>query len=336
MNTRPSERIFITGGEGFIGYHLTRKLIAAGHTVMTYDIQTHSIPFGKSRWPEYIIFRTNHLQSDRLTRVRGDVNDRGRLAHALQQFCPDRIVHMASLAIAGVSNDYPEEAQRNILNTTVTLMDVVKELNQPIKQVVYTSSSMVYGNFERDENDQIIPAREDQLCNPIDIYGAMKLGGELLIKAYNYRFGIPYTIIRPSAVYGPTDANRRVTEIFVNNALTGKPLKLDNGGLHQLDFTYVEDLANGFYLALSSDRAINQIFNLTCGQGRTIKELAEAICKELPEAMVQTHQASVYRPNRGQLDISKAREILGYQPADSLESGIRKYIQFIRDEGFFK
>jgi UDP-glucose 4-epimerase len=189
---------------------------------------------------------------------------------------------------------------------------------------------MIYGDFFRDDNGEIIPAKEDQTCNPLGLYGAMKLAGEYVTKAYHKRFNIPYTIIRPSAVYGPTDCNRRVTEIFIHNALRGKDLILDNGGLHKLDFSYVEDVANGFILASNSNNGINNTFNITRGEGRSIKELAEITASIIPHTKLIVKKTDVFRPNRGALDISKAKKLLGYNPKYSLNEGMKKYIDFVR------
>ncbi len=159
----------------------------------------------------------------------------------------------------------------------------------------------------------------------------MKLSGEILVKTYNSRFDIPYTIIRPSAVYGPTDCNRRVTEIFVMNSLQNKDIILDNGGEHMLDFTYVKDLVSGFILASNSERALGETFNITRGHGRPIKELAEILVKLNPGSKLVIKNADVYRPNRGSLDISKAKSILGYDPKYSIKEGMREYTEFVKD-----
>lgn len=324
---------FITGGEGFIGYHICKELLNDNedNLVITYDAQKHYIPLDKSKWPLYQIYRVKSLQNERLIRVRGDVTDRGLLKEQIEKYQPDVIIHLAALPIANVCNKYPEEARRNILEATLTLLDTLREATFEFDRIIYTSSSMVYGDFKRDENGNIIPAKEEQECNPLGVYGAMKLSGEYLVKAYHKRFGFPYVIIRPSAVYGPTDCNRRVTEIFVENALHGKPLYLDNGGYHQLDFTYVEDLAKGFILAAKSKNALNQTFNMTRGEGRSIRELAEIIAELIPGTEIREREIEVYRPNRGALDISKAKKLLGYNPRYSLEEGIEKYIEFVKE-----
>jgi nucleoside-diphosphate-sugar epimerase len=326
---------FITGGEGFIGYHICRLLSEREEQVeiVTYDAQKHYVPLEDSDWPYYIDYRLNSLDNENVERIRGDTTDRGLLKSSLEKHKPDVIIHLAALPIANVSNKYPKEARTNILDGTITILDVLREVNFNFDRFVYTSSSMVYGDFPTDENGEILPASETDDCTPVGIYGSMKLSGENITRAYAHRFDLPYTIIRPSAVYGPTDCNRRVTEIFVTNAIEDKPLRLDNGGHHQLDFSYIEDTASGFLLAADQESGLNETFNITRGKGRSVRELAKVVSENISGTEMYSEEREVYRPNRGALDISKAREKLGYEPAYSLEDGIEEYLEFIRSEG---
>ena len=100
---------------------------------------------------------------------------------------------------------------------------------------------MVYGNFDGKEVD------ENTICNPIVIYGTLKLSGELLVKAYNNVFDLPYTIIRPSALYGERCVSRRVGQIFIENAIQNLDININGSGDEKLDFTYIEDLIQGIY-----------------------------------------------------------------------------------------
>lgn len=319
---------FITGGEGFIGYHICKQLSKFGvDEIITYDSYNHYIPLDDSNWPEYQRYRNEELDEIGVTRVRGDVNDRGLLKETLERHKPGKIIHLAALPIANISNKYPYEARKNILDTTLTLMDVLREVSFMFDRVVYTSSSMVYGDFDT------IPAKEADSCSPLGMYGSMKLSGEHVVRAYGNRFEIPYTIIRPSAVYGPTDCNRRVTEIFLTNAIKGEPLRLDNGGTHRLDFTYVKDLAWGFVLAAEKQKGKNKTFNMTRGEGRQIKELADIVKDIIPETQTFAVEKEVYRPNRGALDITQAEQLLGYNPDYSLEEGMAEYYEFVQETG---
>jgi nucleoside-diphosphate-sugar epimerase len=320
---------FVTGGDGFIGYHLCQELSARGEDIITYDAQKHYVPLSKSYWPTYQQYRTESIDNEKVTQVRGDTTDRGLLKETLEEHEPDYIIHLAALPIANVSNKYPEEARRNIFEGTITLMDVLREVDFDFERVVYTSSSMVYGDFPQDDEGNIIPVREDDDCTPLGLYGSMKLSGEHVTRAYAHRFSIPYAIVRPSAVYGPTDCNRRVTEIFLTNALKGEKLRLDNGGYHELDFTYVKDLVKGFILAAEHPNAKDETFNMTRGEGRSIRELAEVVADLVPGTEMYTEEQNVYRPNRGALDISKAQELLGYSPEYSLEEGMKEYHEFV-------
>jgi nucleoside-diphosphate-sugar epimerase len=325
---------FITGGEGFIGFHISSKLAEdPDNEIITYDAQKHYIPLDRSNWPEYQQYRIRSLDDDNVIRIRGDTTDRGLLNEKLEEHEPDVVLHLAAVPIANVSNKYPEEARRNILDGTITLLDVLREVDFDFDRVVYTSSSMVYGDFPMDDEGNVIPAREDDDCSPVGLYGSMKLSGEHITRAYARRFDMPYTIVRPSAVYGPTDCNRRVAEIFLTNALQGDPLRLDNGGYHKLDFTYVKDLARGFITAATHENAVDETFNLTRGEGRSIRELANIVADLVPDTEMYEEERTVYRPNRGALDTSKARELLDYDPQYSLEEGIAEYHDFLTTEG---
>lgn len=324
----------ITGGEGFIGYHIARELATdPDNEIVTYDAQKHYVPLDQSYWPPYLQYRIDSLDDEDVTQVRGDTTDRGLLKETLETHEPDIIIHLAALPIASVSNKYPEEARTNILDGTITLLDVIREVDFDIERVVYTSSSMVYGDFPTDEDGNIVPASEDDDCDPLGLYGSMKLSGEHITRAYSHRFEIPHTIVRPSAVYGPTDCNRRVTEIFLTNALEGERLRLDNGGYHKLDFTYVKDVARGFIRAATHDNARNETFNMTRGEGRSIRELANVVVDLVPGTETYEYEKDVYRPNRGALNVSKAQNLIDYTPEYSLEEGMKEYHDFVTNKG---
>ena len=187
---------------------------------------------------------------------------------------------------------------------------------------------MVYGNFEG------AAVTEESRCDPIGIYGALKFGGEKLVIAYNQVFSLPYTIVRPSALYGERCISRRVGQVFIENACRGRDLVIRGDGSDSLDFTYIGDLVNGLCCCIEHPEATNQIFNLTYGQGRSLNEMAEIIKSEFPGIGVQYAARDALMPERGTLDVAKAKRLIGYEPRFPLEIGYRRYIQWYR--GLFK
>lgn len=316
-------KFFIIGGCGFIGTYITKKLVEQGDTVTCFDSFLNYVDPLKSMYPDVLKTRLKYLNKN-ATIIRGDIRNKGQLMSEIKKAEPDVVIHLAAIPLATIANEFPEDSHAINLMGTANVLECLREMGT-IKRFVFTSSSFVYGDFDYE------PADEKHLTKPIDIYGGTKLAGEILTKAYGKKFGVDYTIIRPSAVYGPTDANRRVTEIFVRNALAGKTLKLFNGGNEKVDFTYVGDVANAYVLAAKSEKARNETLNITRGDARTIKELAETIKKFIPNLKIETSESDMRRPKRGSLDIRKAKELIGYEPQVSLEQGIEKYLKGIKE-----
>ena len=132
-------------------------------------------------------------------------------------------------------------------------------IQNKVKRFVYISSSMVYGNFK---NTYFEGVDETHECNPIGQYGIMKLAGEWLVKDYSRRTGLIYTILRPSAVYGPLDVEDRVVSKFLLSAMRGETIQV-NGPKEELDFTFVTDVAEGIVSAALSDNTNNMTYNIT-------------------------------------------------------------------------
>ena len=154
---------------------------------------------------------------------------------------PNIVIHLAAVSHAAKSNKDPHHTFDNSLRTLESTLDNVKDGNI---HVIYLSSSMVYGNFKQDQVD------ENSICEPIGIYGNLKLAGELMIKSFNQVFGMPYTIIRPSALYGERCVSRRVGQIFIENAIQNFDINISGDGEEKLDFTYIEDLVQGISLVV--------------------------------------------------------------------------------------
>ena len=163
---------------------------------------------------------------------------------------------------------------------------------------------------------------------PLGIYGALKFAGEKLVIGYNQVFGMNYTIIRPSALYGERCVSRRVGQVFIENALRGDSIRVKGDGSDRLDFTYIGDLVEGIVAALADDNAYNQVFNMTFGCGRSVAELVALLRSHFGDLAVQYETKDDLTPDRGTLSIEKARRLIGYAPQYDLERGFQRYLEW--------
>lgn len=316
--------VFVTGGLGFIGYHLCSMLLNEGHSVAIYDAAVSYLPVESGTVQRQFAYRRNSL-SDRGTLTTGDTQDYVRLSEALMSAQPEVVVHLAAIPLPAICNAEPLRAAQVNLTGTAALLAAIRTVAS-VRRVVFVSSSYVLGHFRRE------PADEAHPTSPIDVYGSTKLAGEVLVTGLARSVGLEWVIVRPSAVYGPTDANRRVVQVFIENALAGQPIVVQSGE-SRLDFTYCEDVAAGLVLAALHPQAANQVFHMTRGQARSINELAHAVALMVPGSRVVNDTRPSEAPTRGTLDIAKAQALLGYRPLVSLEDGVARYVAFMRSHG---
>lgn len=318
------ERILLIGGLGFIGSNVCRKLLKLGHKVAILDsFVLYTSPFKAEIDHETSIRDRFEGIIDKVDIIRGDAKYGNVLEKVLAEIRPKRVIHFASMPISTLSNILIGEAIDSTVVSTSNILEVMKNKDF-IERFVYISSSMVYGDFEK------VPAPEDHPLNPKDIYGGAKLCGEILTKVYGKRFDIKYTIIRPSAVYGPTDINKRISQIIVENAVMGKTTEIRAGDKVKLDFTHVTDVAEGIVLALFSENAINETFNITSGNAYSLNEFVEMVRDHYPDLKIISKPADKRIPLRGTLDISKARRLLNFTQKYELKKGIREYIEYTK------
>ena len=331
MSRLDGRRVAIVGGAGFIGHNLALELDRRGADVHLIDgLQVNNM-LAVSNDAEYAQHRTLYLKiiNQRLELLREaeiplavqDARDYHAVGRILAEIEPHVIVHAAAVAHAGRSNKDPYSTFDHSLRTLENTLDYARN---NCEQFVFLSSSMVYGDFETPEVD------EEHPLNSIGIYGALKVSGEKIVASYEPVFGLPYTIIRPSALYGPRCISRRVGQVFIENALDGRPVTIQGDGSDRLDFTHVDDLVDGISLAIELPEARNQIFNLTYGASRSIAELAEVIRAYFPDLEIEHKERDKLMPERGTLSIAKARALLGYEPKNPIEDGFAKYIEWYR------
>jgi nucleoside-diphosphate-sugar epimerase len=326
-------RIALVGGAGFIGHNLALYLKSRGAQVSIIDGlevnnlvslagNVDSVPFPQLSMA-IVNERLRILREKNIPLIVQDARDYHGLSHALMQAKPEAIVHLAAVSHANRSNKNPYSTFDHSLRTLENSLDYARQAS--LKRFVYLSSSMVYGNFDGQA------VTEDSPCNPIGIYGALKLCGEKIVLAYNQVFDLPYTIVRPSALYGERCVSRRVGQVFIESALCGKGIFVSGDGSDKLDFTYIGDLVQGIALCIERDQGLNQTFNLTFGQGRAIREMAGIIEEEFPGIEVGSLAKDNFTPERGTLSVDKAKRLLGYNPQYPIDRGYREYINWYKD-----
>jgi nucleoside-diphosphate-sugar epimerase len=186
---------------------------------------------------------------------------------------------------------------------------------------------MVYGDFTDD-------VTEDAICKPQGQYGIMKLAGEWLVKDYTRKTNLVHTIIRPSAVYGPLDVEDRVIAKFMLTAMRGGTLNV-NGANETLDFTYVEDAADGIVAAALSDNTENKTYNITKSHSRTLLEAAHLALKLAGGGTLVVKDKDKDFPSRGALNIDAARRDFGYDPKVDVEEGFERYYEWLSNSPFW-
>jgi nucleoside-diphosphate-sugar epimerase len=251
-----------------------------------------------------------------------DARDYHELSRLLTEIKPHVIVHLAAVSHANRSNKNPFMTFDHSFRTLENALDWARGRAE---HFVFLSSSMVYGNFKSDQVD------EETHCEPLGIYGALKYGAEKIIIAYNQVFNLPYTIIRPSALYGERCVSRRVGQIFIENALMGQDVVMSDGGAESLDFTYIGDLVDGITKAIENEKARNEIFNITYGSARTVAEMAEIIKVHFPGTKVRSVERDKLMPQRGTLNVDKARRLMGYEPNWPLDVAYPRYIEWYKN-----
>ena len=231
------------------------------------------------------------------------------------------MIHLAAVSHDNRSNTHPEIAYRNSHKTLFNTLECIKE-NKKI-HLIWLSSSMVYGNFKKKTVTEM-----DQ-CSPIGIYGALKLSGELLIKAYSNVYSTNYSIIRPSALYGERCISNRVIQIFLENAFEKKKINIRGDGKEKLDFTYIGDLCEGIYRIIKfKSKSKNQIYNLTFGSAKSILDLKKLILSKFKKQKFKNVKRSKLIALRGTLSINKAKKDFSYKPDYNLDKGFEKYYKW--------
>ena len=300
-------KFLITGGKGFIGSKIVEMLSNDGHQVTVVDNEDTYGIMTKAQLDTLYQWRTRNWKAENILYIQGDILDRLVCLKAFSHN-PDIVIHLATYPRAKIVDNDPILGIPKVINTTTNLLWHAEKFG--VRKFVYVSSSMVYGDFKDG-------TKEDASTKPKNIYGEAKLTGERLVKLFAKRDGLNYTIVRPSGVFGPGDMPDRVVSKFFDKAMTGKAITLHNGE-NKVDFTYRQDAARG---------------NITAGNATSLRTLAEKIINITgSDSDIEDIGNHELYPMRGTLDISRAKDLLGYRPEFTLEQGLESYYDWLQNK----
>ena len=323
-------KILLTGGNGFIGHNLAIYLKSKGNDVTILDSLSvnNLLSFTDSEIVNQKLYRSilneriNLINSHNINLQVLDARDYHLYSNLFSAVAPDIVIHLAAVSHSNKSNKDTHNTFDHSLRTLENTLDVCRANKT---RVIYLSSSMVYGNFTSGT------VNEETTCSPIGIYGTLKYSGELMVKAYHQVFDLPYTIIRPSALYGERCVSRRVGQIFIENLVSNKEIAINGDGEDKLDFTYIEHFIDGIEKCCTNPNSINQTFNLTYGNSRPIIDLIKILENNFDNIKLVKKAREDFMPERGTLDISKAKDLINFQPQNPIEIGYQKYINWYKE-----
>jgi nucleoside-diphosphate-sugar epimerase len=321
-------KILVTGGLGFIGHNVVAHLESQGHACIITDTRTTYGIVPQAELDYLIAERQTKIKTDRIYSI--DIADRDGIAWLIREHCPDIVIHLASFPRQKVVNASPQIGSQVMSEGLLNLLEASSQ--GQVQKFVYVSSSMVYGDFVESSIDGI---HESHATNPIGQYGIMKLAGEWLVRDYTRRTGMAHTIVRPSAVYGPLDVEDRVVSKFLLAAMRNGVLNV-NGGDECLDFTYVDDVAQGIAGATVSDNTGNTTYNITRGHARSLLQAANLSVAIVGQGHVQIRSPDTNFPTRGQLNIQRAKLDFEYHPQVDIEQGFRLYYDWLIDNPIYR
>jgi UDP-glucuronate 4-epimerase len=320
LEEKKNMRVLISGGAGFIAFHLASKLLSEGHSVTAVDnFNDFYNPLLKRR-------NIRDLQSaGNLVLQELDILDRDGLRRAYRESRPEAVVHLAAWAGVRPSLEKPELYSRVNVTGTVNMLDFARE--SQVERFMFASSSSVYGG-----NEKVPFSEDDPVDRPISPYAATKKAGELLCYTYAHNYGMRISCLRLFTVYGPRQRPEMAIHKFAQGIWDGKPIPVYGDGQSRRDYTYVEDIVSGIRCAMRANPRYG-IYNL--GESSTISLLD--LIHRIEEALGKEAKLQFLPEQAGDMsityaDITRARREIGYEPKTPIESGIRKFAEWFKAE----
>ncbi|MBV1858337.1 MAG: GDP-mannose 4,6-dehydratase [Nannocystaceae bacterium] len=310
--------MLVTGADGFMGSHLTERLLGLGAEVSVL-VRPRSVTGTVGTE-----FRNLGPVADKLERVFATDVAGPDAEAAIAELCPSVIFHLAADAYVERSFSHPREVLRTNMDGTMTVLEAARR-NPAIERVVVTSSSEVYGPAQTQR------MTEEHPLQPTSPYAASKVAADRMAIAYHRTYGTPVSIIRPFNTYGP----RHVYDVipkFIAQALAGQPLLVFGDGQQSRDFTYVDDMVAAFLCMGAHPDAVGEVVHFGSGHATTIAALAEAVALSVGgDVRIQQAPARAAEVARLCCDAGRASSLLGWSPQTSLAEGLSRNVAWMRE-----
>ena len=310
MSSLAGRRILVTGAAGFLGSHLVPRLIDGGAEVCALDLPA------ARHW-------SLTERSGIAAAVRADVRTLADTAHDDALGAIDTVIHLAAAGVIGEVTNFRELVSANIDGT----MAVLLAAQRSGARLIYCGSCFEYGSGAA--------WTEDALPAPTSEYGAAKAAGWLIAQAFARRTGLEIVSLRPFTMYGPLEPPGRLIPSVVRHALAGRPIDLTAGDQVR-DFVYVEDVADAFVVATTTDAAVGGTFNVCSGSAVTVRDIVQRILQQTGSTAPARFGVLPYRPTELPVlsgDTSRAERILGWRARVSLDEGLARTIDWFRAVG---
>ncbi|MCH5279908.1 MAG: NAD-dependent epimerase [Lachnospiraceae bacterium] len=321
-----NNNIFITGAAGFIGFHLSKRLLEQGYRVIGfdnlndyYDVKLKEDRLGILKEHESFSF------------IKGDLADKNVLNKVFDEFTPKIVVNLAAQAGVRYSIDNPDVyIQSNIIGF-YNILECCRF--HPVSHLLYASSSSVYGM-----NKKVPFSVEDQVDNPISLYAATKKSDELMAHCYSKLYDIPSTGLRFFTVYGPFGRPDMAYFSFAQKIMVGEPIKVFNNGDMYRDFTYIDDIVDGILNIIPNPPKANEngvrykVYNIGNNKPEKLMYFIETLEKKLgKEAQKEFYPMQPGDVYQTYADVTELMRDFGFKPNTPLDAGVEKFVAWFRE-----
>lgn len=339
-----AQTVLVTGAAGFIGFHLSKRLLQEGVRVVGYDnmCDARALPLKHTRLQ---LLRDVGAQSGSFAFVRGDITDGAELRAVFDAYAPQTVVHLAAQAGVRNSIDHPERYVQSNLVGFCNVLEVCRHASEDgkpgVENLVFASSSSVYGASE------CLPyATSDSADRPASLYAATKRSNELMAYAYAKLFDIATTALRFFTVYGPYGRPDMAYFRFADAMVRGEPIRLYNNGDMYRDFTYIDDVVEALSRVLAKRPPLNsesvryKVYNVGNSRSERLTDFVSILERSLmAEGVIDAPAARVLLPmqpgdvHRTCADVTDFATDFGFRPSTSLPEGLRHFAAWYKRLG---